>query len=90
VGVKRYRIEFRPAALRDLRRVDKRMQSRIRGAIALLADNPRPPACRPLKGRDAFRLRVGDYRVIYAIHDDVLIVVVVTIAHRSSAYRDLR
>ena len=63
------------------------MEERIRGAIALLAHQPRPPAARPLTGRPGWRVRVGDYRIIYTIHDEVLLVVVVTLGHRRDGYR---
>ena len=82
-----YRIEFRPAALRALKRIDRRDQDRIRGAIALLAADPRPPSARALEGRPGLRVRVGDYRIIYAADDGVLLVVVVTLAHRKDGYR---
>ena len=82
----RYRIELRPAAVRALRKLDLPVARRIQAAIALLAEDPRPPASRPLRGRPAWRVRVGDYRVIYAIEDDVLLVVVVTLGHRRDVY----
>ena len=82
-----YEVEFRPAALRELRKVDRSTQPRIQGAIALLAQDPRPPASRQLRGRDGYRLRVGDYRIIYTIDDGVLLVVVVTIGHRREVYQ---
>jgi len=82
-----YRIEVRPAAARQLRKLDPPTARRIQGAIALLADDPRPPASRPLTGRPAWRVRVGDHRVIYTIEDDRLVVVVVTIGHRRDVYR---
>ncbi|MGL5929541.1 MAG: type II toxin-antitoxin system RelE family toxin, partial [Dermatophilaceae bacterium] len=69
------------------RKVDRTQQKRIQGVISLLGEDPRPPASRPLRGRDGFRVRVGDYRVIYTIHDDVLLVVVVTLGHRRDVYR---
>jgi mRNA interferase RelE/StbE len=59
---------------------------RLQAAIALLAEDPRPPASRPLRGRPAWRVRVGDYRVIYTIEDDVLLIVVVTLGHRRDVY----
>jgi mRNA interferase RelE/StbE len=80
-----YGIEVRPAAARQLRKLDPPTARRIQGAIALLADDPRPPASRPLIGRPAWR--VGDYRVIYTIEDDRLVVVVVTLGHRRDVYR---
>ncbi|HRV59690.1 MAG TPA: type II toxin-antitoxin system RelE/ParE family toxin [Solirubrobacterales bacterium] len=82
----RYRIELRPAALRSLRKLDPQIRGRVQGAIALLADDPRPPSAKKLKGREAFRVRVGDYRVIYTVEDDVLLVVVVTLGHRRDVY----
>ena len=81
-----YRIELRPAAARALRRLDLQMRPRIRGAIALLAQDPRPPGARPLRGRPGLRIRVGDYRIIYTTHDDVLLIVVVTLGRRSEVY----
>jgi mRNA interferase RelE/StbE len=85
--VSRYRVEVRPAALRALRKIAPKMRPRIQGAIALLAEDPRPPASRPLTGRAGYRVRVGDYRIIYTIHDDVLLIVVVTLEHRRDIYR---
>lgn len=83
----RYRVEVRPAALRALRKIDPTVRPRIEGAIALLAEDPRPPASRPLTGRPAYRVRVGDCRIIYTVHDDLLLVIVVTLGHRGEVYR---
>jgi mRNA interferase RelE/StbE len=82
-----YRIEFRPAALREVRKIGRSVQPRIQGAISLLAHDPRPPASRPLRGRPGYRLRVGDYRVIYTIDDGILLIVVVTLGHRRDVYQ---
>ena len=82
-----YRIEVRPAAARALRKLDSGIQTRIQGAIALLAGDPRPPSSRALRGRPGYRVRVGDYRIIYTVADDVLLVVVVTLGHRRDVYR---
>lgn len=81
-----YRIEVRPAAARSLRKLDPQVRRRIQGAIALLAQDPRPPRARALQGRSGLRLRVGDYRIIYTIEDDVLLVVVVRLGHRRDVY----
>lgn len=82
----RYRIEVRPAAVRALRKLDPGTRPRIEGVIALLGEDPRPPASRPLTGRPGYRVHVGDYRIIYTIHDDRLLVVVVTLGHRRDVY----
>ena len=82
-----YRVEVTRSAVKALRRVNPADAARLRGAITLLAEDPRPPASRPLRSRDGWRLRVGDYRVLYTIRDDVLLIVLVTGAQRRSAYR---
>lgn len=81
-----YRVDIRPAAVRALRKVDHQDRPRIQGAIALLAQDPRPPGARALRGRDGYRVRVGDYRIIYTVDDGVLVVVVVTLGHRREVY----
>ena len=81
-----YRIELRPAAVRTLRKLDPQVARRVRGAIALLAHDPRPPGARALQGRSGFRVRVGDYRIIYTVEDEVLLVVVVRLGHRRDVY----
>lgn len=81
-----YRIELRPAAVRALKKLDPPIRARVQGAIALLAEDPRPPAARALRGRPGLRVRVDDYRIIYTVVDDVLLVVVVTVGHRRDVY----
>ena len=83
----RYRVEVRPGAVRALRKIDPTIRPRIEGIITLLAEDPRPPASRPLRGRPGYRVRVGDYRIIYTIEDDVLLIVVVALGHRRDVYR---
>jgi mRNA interferase RelE/StbE len=82
----KYRIELRPAAIKALRKIDLQDQRRFQGIIALLGENPRPPGAKALQGRDGLRVRVGNYRIIYSIHDDVLLIVVVTVGHRRDVY----
>lgn len=81
-----YRIELRPAAVKALRAVHPNDRTRIQGAIALLAQDPRPPGARALQGRPGLRVRVGDYRIIYTVQDDVLLIVVVALGHRRDIY----
>lgn len=83
-----YAIEVLPAAERDLRKVHPPMRARIRGAVLKLAAEPRPPGARALKDRPGYlRVRVGDYRIIYMIEDEVLRVIVVRVGHRRDVYR---
>ena len=88
MSAQRYSIEYLPAAVKKLRKLDRSAQDRVTRVIALLADTPRPPNAIPLVGGSgAWRVRTGDYRIIYEIHDDVLLVLVVRVAHRSTVYR---
>lgn len=63
------------------------MKDRVRAAIDALADDRRPPGAVKLAGRDDYRIRVGDYRVVYAIDDGDRLVLVARIAHRRDVYR---
>lgn len=81
-----YAIELRPAAVRALKNIDHQHRDRIRGVIALLGEDPRPPGAKTLTGREGYRVRVGDYRIIYTINDAVLIIVVVSLGHRRDVY----
>ncbi|MDQ0690704.1 type II toxin-antitoxin system RelE/ParE family toxin [Arthrobacter sp. W4I7] len=82
-----YRIELRPAAVRALKKIHPEDKERVQGAIALLGQDPRPPKAIALSGRPGCRVRVGDYRIIYTIQDDVLLVVVVNLGHRRDIYQ---
>ena len=82
-----YRIELRPAAIRALKKIHPEDKERVQGAIALLRQDPRPPKAIALSGRPGYRVRVGDYRIIYTIQDDVLLVVVVNLGHRRDIYQ---
>jgi len=84
-----YTIELTRPAARWLRKLDQAIRRRIAARIDSLADDPRPPGCLQLQGSDdppLYRVRVGDYRIIYCIEDDKLIVLVVRIGHRSDVY----
>ena len=81
-----HRVELRPAAVRALKQVGLQDRDRIRGAIALLGEDPRPPGAKALQGRPGFRVRIGDYRIIYTVDDDILVVAVITLGHRRNVY----
>lgn len=82
-----YTVEFSPAAAREFRKLGREIQLRLRPRIDALADDPRPSGAKKLKGSDLWRIRVGDHRVVYAIRNQVLVVLVVRIAHRREVYR---
>ena len=83
-----YDVKFSPAADRALSKLDLQDQRRIIRRVEDLAVNPRPPGVKKLAGPAAlWRIRVGDYRVIYQIKDEVLLVLVVNVGHRGDVYR---
>jgi mRNA interferase RelE/StbE len=82
-----YRIDIRPAARRALRRIAVSERERIGRAIDSLAADPRPPGVVKLAGEEAYRVRVGDYRIIYEIRDRELVVLVIAIGPREHVYR---
>lgn len=82
-----YRVELLPRVLRDLRRIDIGVRRRVDAAIRALAGDPRPHGCRKLSASEEYRIRVGDYRILYEIEDAVLRVLVVKVGHRRDVYR---
>jgi len=88
VTVRRYEIQFRPAAVRQLRKLPKDTRRRLRTAIETLRSYPRPPGSVKLAGsNDLWRIRVGDFRVVYTITDEALVITVVRVANRREVYR---
>ncbi len=88
-GSRRFAVEYDPKAVKELKKLDP-IARRIARAISELGDDPRPPGARPLTGfPELWRLRVGNYRVIYAFRNAELLVLALRIAHRSTVYRDL-
>lgn len=82
-----YRLTVKPSAAKDLDRFDESVSSRVIPKVKALAADPRPPGVKKIKGeRDLWRIRVGDWRVIYAIDDVKRIVDIAYIRHRSKAY----
>ena len=86
-----YRIEFTPQAERDFKALDKPIQSRLARRIGSLADNPFPQGIIKLAGEEElYRLRVGDYRIIYQVQGRKLVILIIRIGHRGDIYRGLR
>ncbi|MBM4019722.1 MAG: type II toxin-antitoxin system RelE/ParE family toxin [Planctomycetes bacterium] len=85
-----YRIEVKPQPRKALARIPNPHRRRIARAIDALARNPRPPGCVKLAGAEAaYRIRIGDYRVVYEVADRVLIIYIIRVAHRKDVYRGL-
>jgi len=83
-----YHVEIAKSAAKDLRGIDRKWIPRIVATIETLELDPRPPGCKKLVGSDhTYRLRIGDFRVVYDIQDDTLIILVVRIRHRRNVYR---
>ncbi|MSU62398.1 MAG: type II toxin-antitoxin system RelE/ParE family toxin [Pedosphaera sp.] len=83
-----YRVLLERAAEKDLARLSSEIHDRVIAAIQALATNPRPPGCRKLAGsKSDLRIRVGDYRVIYEIADEIRVVRVNRVRHRREVYR---
>ncbi|MHC5821725.1 MAG: type II toxin-antitoxin system RelE family toxin [Nostoc sp.] len=84
-----YEVKFSKDAKKQFRKLPLDVQERIQTKINDLAIEPRPNGVKKLQGDDnSYRVRVGDYRVIYELDDDVLIVTVIKIGHRSEIYKD--
>lgn len=82
-----YNIVVEKRAQKELLKLSAGACIRIKKAIDLLSKNPRPPASRVLVGADAYRLRVGNYRVIYQIEDEIVTIYIIKVAHRKDVYK---
>lgn len=84
-----YLIQVLPAAEKELKKLPAEVQRKLSKKIDGLAANPRPEGCEKIKGRDyTYRVRVGDYRIIYEVYDKRLVVLIVDAGHRREIYRD--
>jgi mRNA interferase RelE/StbE len=84
-----YRVLLAPAAAVDLRELPRRTREDVQNRIRALAEDPRPVGVKHLSG-DLYRIRVGDFRVVYAVSDREITVLIVCVAHRREVYRFLR
>lgn len=84
-----YEILIKASAEKEIRRLSSAMRERITSAILALCDEPRPPGVRKLKGRgeEGWRIRVGDYRLLYRIDDELHQVTIYRVGHRREVYR---
>ncbi|HDN25948.1 MAG TPA: type II toxin-antitoxin system RelE/ParE family toxin [Thioploca sp.] len=82
-----YTIQYKPVASRQIAKLSKNIQARLKPKIKVLANNPRPHGAIKLQGyENRYRIRVGDYRIIYEIWDRVLVIVIAEVGHRSDVY----
>jgi mRNA interferase RelE/StbE len=82
-----YRIEIKKSALKELSQIPPPYNKKIVEAIDELALNPRPLGCKKLKGSEAYRIRVADYRIVYTIEDIIELIEVQRIRHRKDVYK---
>ena len=83
----RYKIQIKPSAKKELFKLPKKELRKVVDKIRSLSLNPRPPGCEKLSGEEKYRIRQGNYRIVYSIGDKLLIVIVVKIGHRKEVYR---
>lgn len=84
----KYKLVFKKSVARDLRDLPRQDVRRILARVRELADEPRPPGCEKLSGKERYRIRQGVYRILYEIRDEELVVSVVKVGHRREVYRD--
>jgi len=85
----KYKIKLKKSIYKDLRKIPHQDQIKISKVIKKLSNNPRPEKVKALSGTRYFRIRCGEYRVVYDIQDDVLIVLVIKVGHRKGVYRKM-
>ena len=83
----KYRVEVKASAVKEIKKLPSKDLKRILAAISALSDDPRPQGSVKLSGEEKYRLRCGNYRVLYTIEDQVLVVYVVKVGHRKDVYR---
>jgi mRNA interferase RelE/StbE len=86
--VANYKVLIKPSAVKELESIPKKDRQRITTKIGSLANNPRPSGCQKLSGQERYRVRQGNYRIVYEIQDKELIVLVVKIGDRKDVYKD--
>ena len=83
----KYTVEIVPKAEKEFLKLLEVVKSRVRKKIFLLEDNPRPFGSKKLKETAYYRIRIGDFRMVYSIHDNIKIVKILSVAHRKDVYR---
>ncbi len=89
---KKYIVKLNKQYIKDLKKIPKKDQEHIKNKILELEDNPRPEGSKKLQGPShppLYRIRIGDYRVVYAIQDNILLIVIITLGHRKDIYQKI-
>ena len=81
-----YKIEIKKSATKEIARLPKNILKRVLNKIQSLSNDPRPNGCKKLTADEKYRVRVGDYRILYSIEDEKLVVYVVKVGHRKKVY----
>ena len=83
----KYKIQIKPSAVKELNKLPKKDLKKVIIKIQALSEDPRPNDCEKLSGDEKYRIRHGNYRIVYAIQDEILVVYVVKIGHRKDIYK---
>ena len=82
-----YKIEIKKSAQKEIKKLPDNVLKKVIDKISSLAHTPRPEGCKKLSGEEKYRIRIGNYRILYSIEDDVLFIYVVKVGHRREVYR---
>jgi mRNA interferase RelE/StbE len=88
--LKKYEVIISPTALKNLKKLPKKVQLAIWGIIEILSEIPLPPAAKKLKNTDYYRIRFRDYRIVYSFNSNQLIIYIILIDHRKDVYSNLK
>jgi mRNA interferase RelE/StbE len=85
--VANYELQIKPSAVKEIEKIPRKDRPKIVQKIRALAGNPRPHGCEKLSAEEKYRVRQGDYRVVYSVDDDQSILLIVKVGHRKEVYR---
>ena len=83
----KYEVTVLPSAQKEITKLPKQVQGKILKALISLSENPRPEGCKKLVGTDSWHFRIGEYRIVYSIVDNILTIEIIRVAHRKDVYR---
>jgi mRNA interferase RelE/StbE len=81
-----YKIEIKKSAQKELKNLPDKALKKVIEKIGSLVANPRPAGCKKLSGDEKYRIRIGNYRVLYSIEDEILVIFIVKVGHRKDVY----